>query len=522
MATGDPSSPNIPTTKGSAIPLNIYGPDSNTTPTVSGIHIVTALNYSIDHWNCVFDDGYGDSGTNTITISANGFDSTSATYVKGGNNNTINVTLQTSASPALTYDNIGSKIYGWYKSNPISGAPNKLYTTSTDLYLNMILYNSAGDDSTFRISSINQDGSFDIGSYISAYCFKNTNDSGQYYVLHYNPAIVGDNVYDENGGLIGTISSVDGNNISISLSNIVETKDSGSITDSNITNIENAGLVTDSNITNRLNAGGLSDITASYYSAGNTECLVLTSIGSVILKKFNLTINPTPNDSMVVFNTTPGTVSGNQLLNVLPGKNISYTVSRPQYLPITNTYLMTTQDHTENVNLVYGMYTLTINPTPEDTNVVLTADGATQIGNTISVYYGTQVYYTVSKEHYVSVSGSTTVTDTTVIPISLTLENHTITISPTPPEAVITFSTGTVSGNSCTVPYGTTVNYTATLTDYDTYSDSITVVEDAIINITLDHVANPDYAFAINEDNKAVLMKYVGTETNVEIPEWVK
>ena len=51
-------------------------------------------------------------------------------------------------------------------------------------------------------------------------------------------------------------------------------------------------------------------------------------------------------------------------------------------------------------------YTLTINPTPADATVVLTATGFTQVGNSITVDAGTRVTYTVSKTGYVTATDS--------------------------------------------------------------------------------------------------------------------
>ena len=48
------------------------------------------------------------------------------------------------------------------------------------------------------------------------------------------------------------------------------------------------------------------------------------------------------------------------------------------------------------------MYTLTINPTPTDAIVTLTADGYTQEGNSITVKKGTEVTYIISKTGYIT------------------------------------------------------------------------------------------------------------------------
>ena len=64
------------------------------------------------------------------------------------------------------------------------------------------------------------------------------------------------------------------------------------------------------------------------------------------------------------------------------------------------------------------MALFTIIPTPVDSKVVLTADGYTQISNSITVERGTLVIYNVSKEGYITQSGSIIVEEDTVLDIS--------------------------------------------------------------------------------------------------------
>lgn len=65
------------------------------------------------------------------------------------------------------------------------------------------------------------------------------------------------------------------------------------------------------------------------------------------------------------------------------------------------------------------------------------------------------------------------------------LFSYTLTINPTPADATVTFSTGTVSGNSCTVADGTSVTYTVSKTGYASENATVTVTADQTINVTL-------------------------------------
>lgn len=77
--------------------------------------------------------------------------------------------------------------------------------------------------------------------------------------------------------------------------------------------------------------------------------------------------------------------------------------------------------------------TFTINPTPSNATVVLTASGYTQSGNSITVLSGTKVSYTVSASGYVSKSGSKTVSYTQSLGVTLSAEGSTPVNPPSEP-----------------------------------------------------------------------------------------
>lgn len=139
--------------------------------------------------------------------------------------------------------------------------------------------------------------------------------------------------------------------------------------------------------------------------------------GEYVSANFVLTISPTPSDATVVLTATGYTQVGNTIA-VPSGTTVTYTVSKTGYSTVTDTVTVT-QDATVSVTLV-SLFVVTVNPTPADAMVVLTATGYTQSGNTIAVPANTVVSYTVSKGGYNSVSSSVTVTQTTTISITLT------------------------------------------------------------------------------------------------------
>ena len=66
--------------------------------------------------------------------------------------------------------------------------------------------------------------------------------------------------------------------------------------------------------------------------------------------------------------------------------------------------------------------TYTINPTPSDATVVLTANGYTQVGNSITVLIGTTIHYEVSKEGYITQSNDVVVSNNMIVNIILVAE----------------------------------------------------------------------------------------------------
>lgn len=200
------------------------------------------------------------------------------------------------------------------------------------------------------------------------------------------------------------------------------------------------------------------------------------------VRDVTITILPNPSDATVVLTATGYTQSGNSI-TVKYGTTVNYTVSKASHITATGT-INAVNDENIPVSLV-NQNTLTINPSPSNATVTLTATGFTQIGNSILVNPGTSVNYSVSKTGYVTQSNTVTVNSDQTINVTLALSRHTITINPTPSDATVTFSTGTVSGNTCTVDYGTTVTYTVSKSSYETKSASVTVQSNQTIAVSL-------------------------------------
>lgn len=216
----------------------------------------------------------------------------------------------------------------------------------------------------------------------------------------------------------------------------------------------------------------------------STEYLEWNAAEQRYIQPITITINATPNYATVEWNVD-GTISYGTSITVNRGTSLTYTVSAVGYESTSQT-IVANVNTTIPVVLDQQMLTFTINPTPNDANVTLTATGYTQVGNSITVPYGTTVYYTVAKAGLISQTGSRTITSTNTLPITL---NGTLTILPDPSDAtVVLTATGyTQSGNSITVPYGTTVNYTVSRSSFITQSSNITVYQTTTGSVTLNY-----------------------------------
>ena len=239
--------------------------------------------------------------------------------------------------------------------------------------------------------------------------------------------------------------------------------------------------------------------------ADNTKTIYET-----LYEKYVFTINPTPSDSTVTLTADGYTQEGNSII-VKFGTDVSWSVSKEHYVTQSG-HLGVNDNITRNISLSLQTFTYTINPTPADSTVILTASGYTQSGNSIVVPYNTSVSYNVSRTGYATKTGSEIIIQDTTTSISLTKNNYTITISTTPSDATVTFNTGTISGKSCTVLYDTEVTYQISRTGYVTSQEYIKVVTQTE-TITAPALVKDNFTLTINPtpSNATVTFNTSGT-----------
>ena len=131
-----------------------------------------------------------------------------------------------------------------------------------------------------------------------------------------------------------------------------------------------------------------------------------------ILGKYSLTIKPTPSNATVTINgVRTNTVS------IAVGESVTWEVHAVGYVSTgEQIYTHSVEDNkTIDVALEVAKHTVTINPTPSDSTVII--NGAEQ--REITVEYGTSVNYSVSRDEYYTKEGSVTVYDDMTIDVSL-------------------------------------------------------------------------------------------------------
>lgn len=142
--------------------------------------------------------------------------------------------------------------------------------------------------------------------------------------------------------------------------------------------------------------------------------------------KYTYTINTVPSNADVVLSINDNVIT-DRTITVAEGTTIEYYVTATGYAPIRGSTVV--MDNTVETIELRSDFTLTVNPIPNDAIVVFNAPGYTQSGNSITVNYGTEVEYTVSKDLYVSESGKTLITADTSIDVNLEETEYPITLA---------------------------------------------------------------------------------------------
>lgn len=201
------------------------------------------------------------------------------------------------------------------------------------------------------------------------------------------------------------------------------------------------------------------------------QSLAIVLEPTVVSEDHTIQVVTNPSDATVTMNNVVGNT---QVFTT--GERVHIKVEREHYT--TQEFdIVVSEDHIYEVTLVADKMTFTITPTPVDSIVVI--NGKTI--STITVDYNTPIEWTVSRVGYVSQSGSLTLVEDTVLPVTLVKQQVTVTFQSVPSDAVIKLN-GTEQ-TSVTVNYGDTIDYEVSAEGYLTATGS--VVADATETITI-------------------------------------
>lgn len=160
---------------------------------------------------------------------------------------------------------------------------------------------------------------------------------------------------------------------------------------------------------------GASAIPVGWVVADNLQC--------------TFTIVADPVDATVIIN-------GQQRTSYtgMGGEPITWSVSKNGYVEQSGSYLLIGVNHTENISLL-KYCTLTINPTPADATVIIAGEER----SSYTGIEGDTVTWSVSKNGYISRSGSVIFTQDVSMSVTLAV-SRTFTIVPTPSDATVTIN----------------------------------------------------------------------------------
>lgn len=238
------------------------------------------------------------------------------------------------------------------------------------------------------------------------------------------------------------------------------------------------------------------------------------------------------------------------------GSIINYKVFKEGYNEVSNSIIVNDSEII-NVNLEQTMCTYTINPIPVDATD--TINGETR--NSITVPYGTEISYSVSKNHYGTITGSEVVKTSTQKFIQLPIDQHTFTINPTPDDAGVQIlienklrnqqaidwiiasdnynrdillqeyigsSTDVImpttftTNNTITADYGSVIEWKVSKEGYADKTGTLTLEGDTEINVELIEITYgvdvSDYNYTLNNEI-VTLTEYIGEGGYIDTPE---
>ncbi len=206
-------------------------------------------------------------------------------------------------------------------------------------------------------------------------------------------------------------------------------------------------------------------------------------------EEVTFSITTIPTDCVVKLNG----VARNSI-NIIKGSSVNWEVSKSGYITKSGSTIVT-ENTSMQVSLDVigeGKINFTINViSPLD--AVVTINGETT--NSIIVDKNSEVTWSVEAPHYESKNGTQTVTEDTTVDVTLVANKYTLTINPTPADAVVELN-GEVK-NSITADYNTDISIKISKKGYKTYTEKYKLIQtetkDIVLEVEKFVDINPDY-----------------------------
>lgn len=195
-------------------------------------------------------------------------------------------------------------------------------------------------------------------------------------------------------------------------------------------------------------------------------------------EEVTFSITTIPTDCVVELNG----VARNSI-NIIKGSSVNWKVSKSGYITKSGSIIVT-ENTSMQVSLDVigeGKINFTINViSPLD--AVVTINGETT--NSLIVDKNSEVTWSVEAPHYESKNGTQTVTEDTAIDVTLVANKYTLTINPTPADAVVELNEEVK--NSITADYNTDVSIKISKKGYKTYTESYKLTQTETKDIVLE------------------------------------
>lgn len=195
-------------------------------------------------------------------------------------------------------------------------------------------------------------------------------------------------------------------------------------------------------------------------------------------EEVTFSITTIPTDCVVKLNG----VARNSI-NIIKGSSVNWEVSKSGYITKSGSTIVT-ENTSMQVSLDVigeGKINFTINViSPLD--AVVTINGETT--NSIIVDKNSEVTWSVEAPHYESKNGTQTVTEDTTVDVTLVANKYTLTINPTPADAVVELN-GEVK-NSITADYNTDISIKISKKGYKTYTEKYKLIQTETKDIILE------------------------------------